>query len=66
VVQFPARTRDEFLLHKVQTGFGAISASCTMGTAQDREADNSPSSSAEVRNGGTIPPLPSRSLCHGA
>jgi hypothetical protein len=31
-----------------------------------READHSPPSSAEVNNGGAIPPFPYRSSCHSA
>jgi hypothetical protein len=33
---------------------------------QGREADHSPPSSAEVKNGGAIPPLPHTSSWHGA
>jgi hypothetical protein len=54
-----------FLLHSVQTGSEAHPAPYTMGTGDftprvKREADHSPSSSAEVKNGGAIPPLPLR------
>jgi hypothetical protein len=31
---------------------------------QGREADHSPSSCAEVKSGGAIPPLPHMSSCH--
>jgi hypothetical protein len=54
------------LLHCVQTGSGAHPSSQPMGTGgsfpkvkrQEREADHSPPSSAEVKNGGAIRPLP--------
>jgi hypothetical protein len=59
-----------FLLHSVQTGSGAHPASNSVGTGGSylgvkrpgREADHSPSSSVEVKNGGAIPPLPHTSL----
>jgi hypothetical protein len=62
---FPAE-QDFFLLHVVQTGSRAHPASYPMVTGGSflvskrpgREADHSPSSSAEVKNCGTIPPLP--------
>jgi hypothetical protein len=64
-VQFPAV--QYFSFHRsVQTGSGADPASCPMGTVgsfpgvkrQGREAVHSPPSSAEVKNGGAVPPLP--------
>jgi hypothetical protein len=36
------------------------------GKAAGREADHSPLSSAEVKNGGAVPPLPHTSSWHGA
>jgi hypothetical protein len=53
--------------HRVQTGCQAHPASYPMGIEdyfyprlkqQRREADRSPPSSAEIKNGGAIPPLP--------
>jgi hypothetical protein len=60
-VRFPAGARDFSILHSS----GAHPASYAMGTGDDfpwvkrpgREADHSPPSSAEVKNGGAIPPL---------
>jgi hypothetical protein len=65
-VRFFAGARDFSLLHSVQTGSGVHPASYPNGTVgfspgvkrQGREADHSPPSSAEVKNGGAIPPLP--------
>jgi hypothetical protein len=59
-VRCPA-LQDLSLLHSVQTGSGTHPASYLMGagaTRQEREADNSPHSSSEVKNGGAIPPIP--------
>jgi hypothetical protein len=60
-VRFLVRARDFSLLHSVQTGFQAYLASYLMGTGRsipgDREADHSPPSSTDVKNGGAIPPL---------
>jgi hypothetical protein len=64
-VRFPA-VQDFSLLHSIQTDSGAQPASSPMGTggcfpggkAAGREADHSPPFSAEVKNGGAIPPLP--------
>jgi hypothetical protein len=64
----PARGKMSFL-HSVQTGYGAQPTSYAMGTGSsfrgykaargpEQEADHSPPSRAEVKNGGTIPPLP--------
>jgi hypothetical protein len=65
-VRFPAREKNCYLLHSVQTGCGAHPASYEMGTTwfpagvkcPGREADHSSPSSAELKNGGTIPSLP--------
>jgi hypothetical protein len=57
----PGKTRDFTLLYSVQTGSGAHQASYPMGTGvkrSKREADHSSPSSAEVKNGGAIPPSP--------
>jgi hypothetical protein len=63
---FGSRQGEEFsLLLSTQTGSGAHPASYPMGTGgavpgvkrPGREADHSPPSSAEVKNGETIPPL---------
>jgi hypothetical protein len=51
--QFPAGKREFSLLHVVQIGTG--------GSFPGRKADHSPPSSAEVKNGGAIPPLPNTS-----
>jgi hypothetical protein len=64
--QFPVGARTFSLLHNVQTSSRAHTATYIMGTRHcftrvkwpGREADHSPLSSAEVDNGGTIPPLP--------
>jgi hypothetical protein len=53
-------------LHSIQTNSGAHPASCSIGTGGispgvkqlGHEADYSPPSSAEVKNGGAIPPFP--------
>jgi hypothetical protein len=68
-----AGPRDFSLLHRVQTESGAHPASYRMGIGDFSpggrsvlEADHSPPSSAEVKNGGTIPLLPdtsSRRIC---
>jgi hypothetical protein len=62
------------LLHSMQTNSGAFPAAYSMSTgrtfpgdkAQGREADHSPPSSVEVKNGGAIPPFPHMSLWHSA
>jgi hypothetical protein len=62
----PAKTIDFSHLHEVQTGSGAKSISCPVGTGAVslgvkrtvREADHSPPSGAEVRHGRAISPLP--------
>jgi hypothetical protein len=54
------------LRRSVQTGSGAEPAAYLVGSVGSypgvkrpgREADNSPPSNAEVKNGGAIPPLP--------
>jgi hypothetical protein len=73
-VQFPAEARDFSVLHTVQTGSGAHLAFCRMGLRAlspgikwpGHEADNSPPSSAEVENGGALPPLPYMPSWHSA
>jgi hypothetical protein len=63
--RFQVGTRDFSLLHNVQTGSRVHPTSCTVGNGTlflrvkrpGCEADLSPPSSAEVKNGGTIPPL---------
>jgi hypothetical protein len=65
-VRFPA-VQDFSLFHSIQTCSAAHPASYRMGTGgvshwgvkrQGREADHSPPSSTEVKNGGAIPLLP--------
>jgi hypothetical protein len=67
-VRFPAEVRDFSLLRSLHTGSGAHPASHPMGTAEakrpGREDDHSPQSSAEIKYGGAIPPLPHTSTCH--
>jgi hypothetical protein len=61
----PAEVRDFSLLHSVQTGSWDHPSSYSMGTGgsfpevkrQEREADHSPPSSAEVKNGRAVSPL---------
>jgi hypothetical protein len=61
--------QDFSLLHSIQTGSGDHIASYARGTRasfpgvklQGREGDHSPPFSAEVNNGGDIPPLPNMS-----
>jgi hypothetical protein len=66
-VRFPARARYFTLLHSVQTGYDAHPAYYVRGTEgaflwgverQGHEADDSPPSGTEVKNGGTILLLP--------
>jgi hypothetical protein len=65
-IRFPAGVRHFSLLYSIQTDSGAHSASCPVGNGGSfpgvkrpgREADHSPPSSAEVKNGGALPPLP--------
>jgi hypothetical protein len=64
-IRFPARERDVSPLHTVQTDSEAHPVSYPMGSGglfprMGHEADHSPRSSAEVKNGGVIPPLPTR------
>jgi hypothetical protein len=57
--------RGKSFVHNVQTGSGAHPASYQMGIKRPgREADHSPPSSAEVKNGGALPPLPHMSSWH--
>jgi hypothetical protein len=73
-VSIPGRVGECFRLHSVQTDSGVHSASYTMSTGDfsrgvkppGREADNSPASSAEVKNVGAVPALPHTSLWCGA
>jgi hypothetical protein len=74
-VRFQAGARDLSLLHSVQTGSGAHPASIQWvpgalypGAKRPgrEETDYSPSSSAEVKNGGAIPPLPNTTSWRGA
>jgi hypothetical protein len=68
----PGRGKRFSVFHSVQTGSGTHPASYTMFTWAlsmgvkwpGREADHSPPSSAEVKNGGAIPPLPHKSSWH--
>jgi hypothetical protein len=56
-VRFPVEI---FYRHRIQTGCGALTAFrhvCTGGFVPGDEADRSPPSSADVTNGGAIPPL---------
>jgi hypothetical protein len=70
-VRSPVGARDFSLLHSVQTSSGAHPVSYEIGTGGSftgvkelrREADKSHPSSAEVKNGGAIPPLPHMSSC---
>jgi hypothetical protein len=65
VTGYTAEAGDFSVLHSVQTGSGAHTASCPVGTGGSsfvgkggREADQSPVTNAEVKNGGAILPLP--------
>jgi hypothetical protein len=57
------------LFHNIETGSGADTPSYTTGNGavssgvkrSGREADHSPQSSAEFKNGGAAPPLPQTS-----
>jgi hypothetical protein len=67
-VRFPART-DFSLFHYVQTGSAVHLTSYTVVPGlkrQGREADDSPPSSAEVKNCGAILPLPHTPSWRGA
>jgi hypothetical protein len=68
-VRFPP-VHDFSLLHSVQTGVGAhpaLPGAPSPGVKwQGREADHSPPPSAEVKNGGAIPPLPHTPSWHSA
>jgi hypothetical protein len=62
-IRFLAETRDVSLLYNVQTGSGVHPAPYPMSIGRSlkrpgREADQSPPSSAEAKNGGAIPPHP--------
>jgi hypothetical protein len=66
--------RDLFLLNIVHTNTGTLLASCPIGIGdhfpglvrRECEAQHSPTSNAEVKNGGAIPPLLHMSLWHDA
>jgi hypothetical protein len=62
---FDSRHGQYFFLHSVQTGSGAHPGSYLMDTVgvkrPGHEADHSPTSSAEVKNGGALPSLPHKS-----
>jgi hypothetical protein len=70
----PGRGERFCLIHRVQTGSGAHPASYPMGIEDSfpgvnrlgREADHPHPSSAEVKNGGAISPLPRMASRHGA
>jgi hypothetical protein len=70
---FGSRLNQEILIHSVLTGSVAHPVSYPMGTAsipevmrQGREADHSPLSSAEMKNGRGIPPFPHMPSWHSA
>jgi hypothetical protein len=64
-VLFPAGAGDICLLHSIQAGSGALTASYPVGTGSHfleekrfvGEADHSPPSGAEVKYGGAVPPF---------
>jgi hypothetical protein len=66
LVSIPDRAGDFYLLYNVQTCPGIHASFCLMGTVTlfpvvkrlGREPHHAPPSSTEVKNGGTIPPLP--------
>jgi hypothetical protein len=68
-VRFPTGVRDFSLVRSVLTDTGVHQTFNPMGTGGSlprvklpgREADHSPPSSTEVKNGRAIPPLPSKS-----
>jgi hypothetical protein len=72
-LRFPAGARDISLLHKVQNAMRSIKplvqqvpGSFSLRVKRHgREADHSPPSSAEVKNGGAIPPPPHTSSWRG-
>jgi hypothetical protein len=74
MVRFAAGDRGSSLLQGVQTGFGDHPTEYKIdvrglfpGTKRlERAADNSPASSAEVKNGGSLLPLPHTSSWRGA
>jgi hypothetical protein len=70
-IRFLAGVRDFLFPHSVQTHSRAYPASYPMGTGtwvnqRGHETEHSPPSSTEVKNGGSIPPLPHISSWHGA
>jgi hypothetical protein len=64
----PISGRNVSILHRFPTGCGAHPTSHPVGTGgffsrvkrQGLEADHSPPSNAEVKNGGAVPPVPIR------
>jgi hypothetical protein len=70
-VPFSSGTRDLSLLHSGQIDSEVQAASYPVGTRgfypkmkrPEREADHSPPYSSEIKNGGTIPPLPHTPSC---
>jgi hypothetical protein len=67
VFNSPTGARYFYLLHTVLTGSLTHPASCPMEIRQlGCEADRSPTSNANDKKGGTIPPLPYMSSWHGA
>jgi hypothetical protein len=56
-------------MHNIQTGSGAQLTSYSIDTEVSfpwSEFNHSPPSSAEVKNGGAVPPLPDTSSSYGA
>jgi hypothetical protein len=64
-IRFPAGVRNFYFLHEVQTSCGVHLATYRICILEWREADHSPPSSAEVKNGGAITPLPHTSSWRG-
>jgi hypothetical protein len=71
VTEVPTAARDFSFLHSVQAGCGAHCPKGTWGALSPgvkrpvHEADHSPSSSAEIKNGGVILPPPYMSSWRG-
>jgi hypothetical protein len=71
-VVFPAGTRNFSLLHIIQTGSEARQPQWVPGVVSaevkrpEREANLSPPSSVEFKNGGAVTPLPHTSSKHSA
>jgi hypothetical protein len=67
LIWFPAGARDFSLLYSIQTDSWTHPASYPIGTRGSfpgGEADHIPPSSAELKNGGAMPPLPHTSSWH--